>query len=143
MKLLGNLLKDFKKLHIIIRILVVALIFLVGRWVYKGLMWGNWDLNNYIIEGMENINKEKAAEFKLCHMNGCGHCKKMMPEWDRLGSKVGNIKITKTEQSEDPALMKKYKVQGYPTMVLLDADGNLLETYNGDRTYSAFMEYLS
>jgi thioredoxin-related protein len=39
--------------------------------------------------------------------------------------------------------MKKYKVQGYPTMVLLDADGNLLETYNGDRTYSAFMEYLS
>ena len=43
-------------------------------------------------------------------MNGCGHCKKMMPEWDRLGSKVGNIKINKTEQSEDPSLMKKYKV---------------------------------
>ena len=46
MKLLGNLLKDFKKLHIIVRILV-ALIFLVGRWVYKGLMWGNWDLTLY------------------------------------------------------------------------------------------------
>jgi thioredoxin-related protein len=67
----------------------------------------------------------------------------MMPDWEKLGSKVGNIKISKTEQSEDPGLMKKYKVQGYPTMVLLDADGNLLETYGGDRTYSAFMEYLS
>ncbi len=141
--MLKKILKDFKKLHIVIRVLAVILVFLIGRWIYKGLIWGNWELNNYIIEGMKSINKDKATEFKLCHMTECGYCKKMMPDWDKLGSKVGNIKITKTERNEDPEMMDKYNVKGYPTIVLLDKNGTLLETYDGDRDYTSFMEYLS
>ena len=45
-KTITALLKDFKKRHIIVRVITVLFIFYIGRYTYKGLMWGNWNYKN-------------------------------------------------------------------------------------------------
>ena len=84
----------------------------------------------------------KASELMLLHMNGCGHCKDMMPAWKSFkNSNNAGIKVSTVEQSENPALVKKYKVKGFPTIILLDADGNKIKEFSGPRTVKGFKEF--
>ena len=75
--------------------------------------------------------------FTFYYWNKCGHCKKMMPEINRLGSYVGTVRIRKVEASEN----NEMQVRGYPTMIFRDAEGNEY-TYDGARSYSALKEYI-
>ena len=46
----------------------------------------------------------------------CGHCKTMMPEWNKLKSQYkGNIKLEDYENI-NPQIMKDNGVEGYPTI---------------------------
>lgn len=67
-------------------------------------------------------------------MDGCPHCDKAMPAWEDFSSSTTVVDTTKIESKEDPEFMKKMDVQGYPTFLLLDAGGNKLEEYEGDRS---------
>jgi thioredoxin-related protein len=50
--------------------------------------------------------------------------------------------ITKAiEKDEDRSLVKKYGVEGFPTILLLDSDGKKLDTYNGDRNAQSLLSY--
>ena len=40
-------------------------------------------------------------------------------------------------------LLKKNKVSGFPTILLLDESGNKLKEYNGDRTAKSLEEFLN
>ena len=44
--------------------------------------------------------------------------------------------------SEDPSLMDKYKVDGFPTILLLGENGKKLETYDGPRTADGLSKLL-
>ena len=89
------------------------------------------------IEGFEG-----AKEMLLLHMNGCGHCERLMPEWKKfINNNNTNIKTRAVEMSEDPALMDKYKVNGFPTILLLGENGKKLDTYDGDRTADGLLSY--
>ena len=78
----------------------------------------------------------------LVHMEGCGHCEKLMPEWDKF-TKMNNTSITTkaVEKDDDRALVKRYGVEGFPTILLLDSNGKKLDTYNGPRNAQGLLDY--
>ena len=66
----------------------------------------------------------------LLHMEGCGHCEKLMPEWDKFAEMNNtSIKAKSVENNDDRALVKRYGVKGFPTILLLDSNGEKLKTY--------------
>ncbi|KAI9560271.1 hypothetical protein GHT06_014286 [Daphnia sinensis] len=68
----------------------------------------------------------------------CGHCKRMSPTWDELGTKfVGKsgVKIAKVDCTEgsNRQLCADQKVNGFPTMFLY-SNGAKVEEYDGNRS---------
>ena len=83
-----------------------------------------------------------ASELMLLHMTGCGHCVKLMPEWDKfVGENSTPLKTTKVEQGDDPTTTKKHGVKSFPTILLLDGQGNKIDTYKGPRTAAGLHAY--
>ena len=83
-----------------------------------------------------------ASELLLLHMTGCPHCVKLIPEWQSFISKNNTgIKTRSVERSEDPALVKKYNVTGFPTILLLDSQGKKVKTYKGPRTSDGLLDF--
>ena len=78
----------------------------------------------------------------LLHMEGCGHCKKLMPEWDKFAEMNNTSIVTKSvEKDDDRALVKRYGVEGFPTILLLDSNGKKLDTYGGPRNAKGLLDY--
>ena len=83
-----------------------------------------------------------ASELLLLHMTGCPHCVKLIPEWQSFVSKNNTgIKTRSVERGEDPALVKKYNVTGFPTILLLDSQGKKVKTYKGPRTADGLLDF--
>lgn len=80
----------------------------------------------------------------LFYADWCGHCKKFKPIWDDMSN--GNDKLLKIDLGgDDPnnaAIMDKYNVDGFPTVALLN-NGNLEQTYNGERSKEALSNFIS
>lgn len=78
----------------------------------------------------------------LLHMEGCGHCEKLMPEWDKFTQMNNTSIVTKAvEKDDDRALVKRYGVEGFPTILLLDSNGKKLDTYTGPRNAKGLLDY--
>ena len=86
-----------------------------------------------VFEGFEGGGKELV----LFHWNSCGHCKKMMPEWDKFAAK-GTFPTRKVEK-DDGEDLSQYDINGYPTILLLDSSTkSKIALYEGQRTAKAF-----
>ena len=91
----------------------------------------------------ENVAAKKSMV--LFHADWCGHCKKLMPQWDQLSSKwndtqdeVQFIKVecgNPKENEEHRKIMEKYNIQGYPTIYTFENGPG--EEYKGARDASA------
>jgi thiol-disulfide isomerase/thioredoxin len=90
------------------------------------------------IENFENAGDEKLTLF---HWNNCGHCKNMMPDWDKLEKAYPNqtAKYEKDEISEEQ--MSEFKINGYPTICIVK-DGKKYKDYEGGRTYDEMEVFL-
>ncbi len=83
------------------------------------------------------------------HANWCGHCKTLMPHWDRFEKEFnGNngIVVTNIESEEDKQLMKKHGIQGFPTIKycpkgLHNTEGTV--SHEGARTYHGLVEFFN
>ena len=96
-------------------------------------------LSNLFQEGFTGAN-----EFVLYHMKGCPHCTKMMPEWSKFESNnKSGVKTRSVEQSQAPDEIKKLGISGFPSLLLLDGNGNKIKNYSGPRTANAFAEFCS
>lgn len=120
------------------KLILCVILFAVA--IYAAVMIAKPFYNKYFLK--EGLGQ--AKELLLLHMNGCGHCKNMMPAWKSFESnnKTG-IKVSTVEQSENPALVKKHNVQGFPTILLLDSAGNKIKDYDGPRTEKGFADFCS
>ena len=89
-------------------------------------------------EGMVKGRKELL----LLHMEGCPHCVKLLPEWDNF-TKMNDTNITtkSVERNDDQALVKRYGAKGFPTILLLDENGDKLKTYDGPRTVQGLLDF--
>jgi len=126
-----------RKSSLVTNLFLIAGLFLaiyVGAQLVKGIVGAGSG-------GRLNIPQGKKGLLFL-HMNGCGHCDRFMPEWDEFARTHKTTIVTmKIERSENPALMDKYQVKGFPMIILVSADGNKLDEFNGKRTKEALMTF--
>ena len=128
--------KKFKKMSSFQQFVVAAIIIVSIRYVLKTLIYTN-NLYRYL-EGLENPTN--AIYF---FMNGCGHCKNFTPVWEEFSNNYkGPVQLKKMERLEaGDDLLKKYKVEGFPTVVKIDEKGNY-ETFNGERTIDGLKKFI-
>merc|ERR1711915_110746 len=73
----------------------------------------------------------------------CGHCKQLVPVWDKLGEKYKDhesIVIAKMDSTANE--LEEIKVQGFPTIKLFKSGSNEIIDYNGERTEACFSKFL-
>ena len=84
----------------------------------------------------------KGKELTLFYWKDCGHCKKMMPEWNKFQStyKKAGITVNKVEKDENPKAMQALNIQGFPSIMLLN-NGKKVKDYEGERSLAAFTAF--
>ena len=137
-KLIKKTYKNFVRLSNLNKVLVLIASYFVLKHVQSIMSWVYWNSGMYILEGFGQPSK-----FTLFHWKDCGHCKNMMPEWDKFHSANNTaIKTSKVEKDDNPTLLKKYNINSFPTILLLDDAGQVIETYKGERTKDAFTSFI-
>ena len=125
-------------------LLVVGAVLLVILYV---LYNKNNTSNEGFAENLEPIGNE--VKLVLFHATWCGHCQKFKPEWAKAENalkKMGNnvngksIRMVKVDADEQPDLVKKYNVSGFPTVKVM-TQGKIMD-YEGDRSMSGLMKYV-
>jgi|EP00927_Polykrikos_kofoidii_P035564 protein disulfide-isomerase-like protein len=77
----------------------------------------------------------------------CGHCKKMKPDWDKLGEKMNyktNAHIVDVDCTVDDGkkLCTDHGASGYPTLKYFKKGGDPKgDSYDGGRTYNDFKKF--
>jgi len=73
----------------------------------------------------------------------CGHCKQLVPVWDKLGEKYADhasIVIAKIDSTANE--LEEIKVQGFPTIKLIKSGTNEIVDFDGERTEAGFVKFL-
>ena len=93
------------------------------------------------------VSHEKKPVVLLLHASWCGHCQRLMPEWEKMESEIRSsplndkVEIVKIESENMESELPKYKamtlrktipMEGYPTIAMIRG-GNVI-TYGGERT---------
>ncbi|KAK1280360.1 hypothetical protein QJS04_geneDACA004542 [Acorus gramineus] len=76
----------------------------------------------------------------------CGHCKKLAPEYEKLGSsfkKAKSVLIGKVDCDEHKSLCTKHGVSGYPTIQWFPKGSLEPKKYEGPRTAEALAEFVN
>jgi protein disulfide-isomerase-like protein len=131
--------KNLPKVLFLLAVLLI-LYFIYTRYLKEGFEVEPDDLDNEIKTGKKLV---------LFYADWCGHCKKLKPAWDEtakeFNSDKNNPKMLKVncgdDNNESKKLMKKYDINGYPT-ILLFVNGRPMP-YDGERTEEGFLNALN
>ena len=73
----------------------------------------------------------------------CGHCKRFHPEFEKVAKETkGVFKIGAVNCEEEKDLAKKYKIDGYPTVLFFGDNKKKTEEYEGDRKAEKVIDFL-
>ena len=114
-------------------IVIIATLF----YAYK-----NMSQTTRFMENFENSDDSNNTKLTLFHWNQCGHCKNMMPDWNKLAQAYPNntAKYEKDEISETQ--ISEFNINGYPTICLVK-DGKKSKDYEGGRSYEEMEVFLN
>merc|ERR1712111_176222 len=91
-------------------------------------------------EVAKDAGKHVLVEF---YAPWCGHCKQLMPIWDKLGEKFAdNEEIVVAKMDSTANELEDIKIQGFPTIKLFRKGDNKVIDYNGERTLEGFTKFL-
>ena len=90
--------------------------------------------------------KLQEKEFALIEFFApwCGHCKKLVPEYNKLAEKFATnekVNIFKVNGDQESDVMSKFEIQGFPTIKLFK-NGKFFRDYDGERTADAIASWL-
>ena len=77
---------------------------------------------------------KKPLVIKLFWVDWCGHCNRFKPVWNKLKREnTEDVNYVDVNCEKEKELAHKEGIQGFPTIRLYDADGELLEELEGSR----------
>ena len=124
-----NILNTFKK-RLSFKKPIASILFIVALLIIIVYYFNKDVFTNMNVENFENDGKKKVVYF---YMNGCPHCDSFSPIWDEF-KKTSPLVTHKIESADAGTMMSKYKISGFPTILLLDENNNKLKELEGDRT---------
>ena len=78
----------------------------------------------------------------LFYASWCGHSKRMLPTWDELEKELDQHRIKyKKIESEDKETMRKFNIQGFPTIMMVNDNDNTTAVYSGDRSKDSLLKF--
>jgi protein disulfide-isomerase A6 len=91
------------------------------------------------------LNSDKTSFVKF-YAEWCSHCKKMIPEWERLADSYADneeVQIVEIDADKARGIGKRYNIASYPSLKLFRADSlsDPVE-YSGKREYEYFSNFL-
>ena len=93
----------------------------------------------------ETIFKSKEMFIVAFYAPWCGHCQKLLPEWNAAATQLkGQIKLAKVDATVNQQLASRYQIQGYPTIKIFppgDKTNSNIEEYNGPRDEDGIVQY--
>jgi len=87
-------------------------------------------------------NKNLFVDFEA---TWCGPCKlmdKMVYNADDVVKAAANVVAVKVDCDEHPELVKRFGVKGYPTLILVSPEGNILKTKSGYQSVKRTVAFL-
>ncbi|KAG5073103.1 hypothetical protein JHK86_008314 [Glycine max] len=97
-------------------------------------------------ETFENeVGKDRAALVEF-YAPWCGHCKRLAPEYEQLGTtfkKTKSVLIAKVDCDEQKSVCSKYGVSGYPTIQWFPKGSLEPKKYEGARTAEALAAFVN
>jgi len=100
------------------------------------------------ILGFQNQYDVSVDQLIIVKASWCGHCKRAMPDFERL---VSASPITKSDGSAvtvrllddaaDKEEVQNLNVKGFPTILYRSADGSI-SNYNGERSYDGITAFI-
>ena len=129
--------RKFSRLHPIVQLVVVVLLFIAARWTYRTVLYSSF--TGKYLEGFGN-----GSTLTYFHMEGCPHCVKFTPEWDKFAQEYdGSLQIKKVEAKEMSTQEKSLGIQGFPTIMVVDGNGKKEADYDGPRTAEGLKAFAS
>ncbi|WVY97264.1 hypothetical protein V8G54_029415 [Vigna mungo] len=105
--------------------------------------------DDVVVLSEENFEKEVGQDRGALvefYAPWCGHCKKLAPEYEKLGSsfkKAKSVLIGKVDCDEHKSLCSKYGVSGYPTLQWFPKGSLEPKKYEGPRTAESLAEFVN
>tara|TARA_B100001063_G_C16725556_1_gene536170 strand:+ start:454 stop:903 length:450 start_codon:yes stop_codon:yes gene_type:complete len=143
-KQLKKLIKKLEKQPDYVRLGLMLVVAYGIYYLFKQLRWGVG--NNFYLEGFGNKDfKDKT--FVFFKMNGCGHCKAMQSEWDKFvkhnDPASSGVKTAIVVAQEDKETTEKYKITGFPTLLLIEKNEIVKSFDEPDRTADKFKSFIT
>jgi len=139
-------------LFLILIFLIITL--LIGYFVIKNyiLNTNNKYTPNRINRDSNDEDESKTVELLLFSTTWCPHCKSMKPDWEKIeekytdrlinGYKVIFINVDCTnENSKNEELMNKYKIEGFPSIILVK--DNTPITFDANPSFDTLDQFLN
>jgi len=128
---MNQLLNRWNKSNYILKILCIISVYIIIRIIFM------------FMYSSKTENFGNPASCTYYYMNNCGHCKRFSPEWDDfVQSYNGPVRLKKIEMSDAGSDLEKYNIQGFPTILFLDEEGNS-KFYEGPRTSDGLNKFIS
>ena len=95
----------------------------------------------------EKLTVDKNNQIIFMYADWCGHCQQFKPEWEAFEGWCKNNGVTCKainggDESNGP-LIQKYGIEGFPTVIKCDKNGNKIKEHLGERNINALIEFVS
>lgn len=80
------------------------------------------------------------------HAPWCQHCKKLAPVFEKVAhhlhvDRKWGVRVAIVDASKEDELAKRFKIAGYPTIILLQPDGTF-HVHKGARTFDNILDFV-